>query len=392
MEPCDCESMNNYNKLVLSNALFNCSRTFIGGFIIASLMTSNIPLAVISLAKACQLLISVFFTIPAAKLSRKIGNKYCVLIGCLFAFAYYLFLMFPSNNNVIAGEIFNGLSLAFYCGSYESWLFNCSNNAGKQESYTSFAFSQELSYLMMALSGLLGGLFSEHALQISVLIIIIGFIIALTCKETVTSTITVTKNKLSTFSLKFPNRDSFYLFLILIISYGLMQSVYQYWQPFFKELNSSLGYSYLSSVFFLFMITQSIYSKITRSYCSNSNLQISIQFLISSIILLILAEKIIFNIYIITFLFVTFMALSASSLNYVFSQINNFIKKEEQSIFISHIEAWSRFGGFIVLILYSYLQTISIELLWLVLGLNFLFISVFILMYRNEVFVNELQQ
>ena len=170
-----------------------------------------------------------------------------------------------------------------------------------------------------------------------------------------------------------------------------MQSVYQYWQPYFRNLNSSIGYSYLSSVFFLFMMAQSIYSKITRVYFSNSNLQISIQFFISSTILLLLAEKIIFNIYVVTLLFVIFMALNSSSLNYIFSQINNFIKKENQSIYISHIEAWSRIGGFAILTSCSYFQTINIELSWLILSFNFLFIAFFILMRREEIFINELR-
>jgi len=379
--------MSNYYKLVTANALFNCGRTFIGGFIIASLMMQSISLSTVSIAKAAQLLITVLFTVQAAKFSIRFSNKCCVVLGCIFAILYFMFLTYPSNINVICGEICNGFSLAFYCGSYEAWLFSCSKATDKDSSHKAFALSQELSYFSMALAGLVGAILSNYAITMSIFTILIGSMIALTCDENVEH---IKNKKQNSIKLSFfLNKNSLGLFTILSLSYGLMQCIYQYWQPYFKEINAELSFTYLGGIFFFFMIFQSVYSKLTRKYFKIDSFLVSLQLLLCSLILILLSEKIISNIYLASFMFIIFMGLVSSSFNYLFSLINTFINDDYQSIYISYIEAISRLIGFVTLTTYSYLNFLTISWLWELLAFNFLFIAVFLLMNCKGVFVYD---
>ena len=91
--------------------------------------------------------------LPSGIIADKYGGKYAIITACIFSVAYYYFLIEPTHEKVIIGEICNGVALAFYTGAFESWLFSLTSQKDALNLHTHLARSRELSYLAIVFGG-----------------------------------------------------------------------------------------------------------------------------------------------------------------------------------------------------------------------------------------------
>lgn len=256
-------------RILMSHSFFNLSRSFIGAMIIVYLLNNQITLTTIAIAKALQLFISVIINYPAGKISDRFGYKTAIIISCLCSLIYFLLMLNPTNITVLFGEIFNGLSIAFYMGAYEAWIFEFKNK--KENSFTLISRSAELFFISSIIASIIGGLYFNQALYFSILFMIFAIICYSITPRNNLLTNKITNNKIKTSFLTdlklFCQKTDRQLLFSLIFT-GSMQIIYQYWAIFFaKNLNienNKLGY-----ILALMLSGQWLFSFLSRKFTFN---------------------------------------------------------------------------------------------------------------------------
>ncbi|KMK52587.1 hypothetical protein RO21_00195 [[Actinobacillus] muris] len=227
-------------KILSAHGFFNLSRAFIGAVLILYLTEQGISLSTIAIAKSCQLFFSVLFNYPASLFAHRFSNRYAIILSCLFGIGYFALMINPSETKVILGEIFNGLSIAFYVGSYEAWLLQYKNE--QESSFSLISRSAEIMFISTIIATLIGASLSENALYLAILVMIVAIAFYLNVYER--KIITSENITISLFSLL----KKFNRYIIFYITFsGLLQILYQFWAIYFaKELafnQMELGYT-----------------------------------------------------------------------------------------------------------------------------------------------------
>lgn len=259
--------------LNIANFVFNFARMLSGAVFIIILEAQGIPLSTISVAKGGQLLTSMLLVLPSGIIADKFGGKYAVITACIFSIAYYYFLIEPSHEKVIIGEICNGVALAFYTGAFESWLFSLASQTDVLSLHTQLAQSRELSYLAIIIGGLVGTLMSTHIFLSSLTLMSGSLIIFLMVKKRKESCCQIqqteerTKYFLHSFKILVSKKIGIFLLASAFLIGGSMQLIYQFWQPFFFKFPDLEGSKqYLGLIFISFVLTQYFTSKLFRKY------------------------------------------------------------------------------------------------------------------------------
>ncbi len=257
--------------LNIANFVFNFSRMLSGAIFVIVLENQGINLTTVSIAKGSQLLASMLLVLPSGIIADKYGGKYAIISACIFSMAYFYFLINPTHEKVIIGEICNGIALAFYTGAFESWLFSLVSQKDALNMHTHLAQSREISYLAIVLGGLVGTFISGHIFSSSMFIMGISLIIFLTIKKGEVKELNHSERNANFFISAFQclTFKKFGIFLLIssFLIGGGMQLIFQFWQPFFYKFSILDGSKQsLGLIFIAFMLTQYFTSKFIRKY------------------------------------------------------------------------------------------------------------------------------
>lgn len=337
--------MNHLLLLNIANFVFNFARMLSGAIFIIILEAQGIPLSTISIAKGSQLLTSMLLVLPSGIIADKYGGKYAIITACVFSIAYYYFLIEPTHEKVIIGEICNGVALAFYTGAFESWLFSLTSQKDALNLHTHLARSRELSYLSIVFGGLIGTFISSHIFSSSLILMTGSLIIFLMVKKREENCQIQIQEKTKYFIPAFKSlvskRIGFFLLASSFLVGGSMQLIYQFWQPFFFKFPDLDGSKQLLGLIFIaFMLTQYFTSKLIRKYVLKSTEQMiyltGLCWAIASILLLntILTENFISSIV----SFCLFFGMTAAASNLLMAQLGEIVEVRLQSTAISLLD------------------------------------------------------
>jgi len=358
--------MNHLLLLNVANFTFNFARMLSGAIFIILLEAQGIPLSTISTAKGCQLLASMLLVLPSGIIADKYGGKYAIITACIFSIAYYYFLLEPTHEKVIIGEICNGVALAFYTGAFESWLFSLVSQKNALHLHTHLAQSRELSYLAIVFGGLIGTYISGHVFSTSLILMVGSLLFFLIIKQREQNSEVQaqekTKHFLQAFKSLVSKRIGFFLLASSFLIGGSMQLIYQFWQPFFFKFHEINGSKQsLGVIFIAFMLTQYFTSKLIRNYVLKNVEQMiyltGLCWAIASILLLstILAENYILSIV----SFCLFFGMTAVASNLLMAQLGEMIEVRLQSTAISILDLLGKSLGVSLLFFGDGIVTLS---------------------------------
>lgn len=337
--------MNHLFLLNIANFVFNFARMLSGAIFIIILEAQGIPLSTISIAKGGQLLASMLLVLPSGIIADKYGGKYAIIAACIFSIAYYYFLIEPTHERVIIGEICNGIALAFYTGAFESWLFSLTAQKDSLNLHTHLAQSRELSYLAIVFGGLIGTFVGGHIFSFSLILMAVSLTIFLTVKKREKNNQIQIQGKTKYFIPAFrclaSKRIGFFLLTSSFLIGGSMQLIYQFWQPFFFKFPGVNGSKQsLGLIFIAFMLTQYFTSKLIRKYVLKNTEQMiyltGLCWIIASISLLntVHTENYISSIA----SFCLFFGMTAAASNLLMAQLGEIVDARLQSTAISILD------------------------------------------------------
>lgn len=351
-------------RLLTAHGFFNASRSFIGAVLVVYLINHSIPLDTIILAKSLQLAASVLFNYHAGIIADKFGKKVSIILSCFFTILSFLSMINPTNTNVIIGEMLNGLSIAFYMGAYEAWVFEFKNK--KENSFSLMSRSSEILFLSSILASVIGALYFYESLYLSISFMIVAITLFYSTPQRIEKIEIIKINLMQTINIFLKKMNKKLAFTILFI--GSMQLIYQYWSIFFAE-NLNINKENLGYILAIMMFSQYLTSFLSRKIKFNEFKYANIISLLSvSIfsILTILTFKLTSNIYIILFLFILFLSSSSILHNLYFSWgCSVFSNYKIESSLISLLDASSRLIGALLLWLFSGLTAEHSYLAWL---------------------------
>ena len=357
--------------LIIGSSLFNLSRTFVGAVLILYLLDKGIDLSTIGLAKSLQLGVSILLTVPAGKFADKYGNKISVVLACLFATLYFILLLHPSNTLLILAEIINGLSIAFYMGAYEAWLF--SQKHEQESTYHVYSKSQEYIFIAVMMAGLCGAMFSSLALYMSIAMLLVTSLVFLSCKETKTTPSDIVEPSKNTTVL---TKEILLVSIPPVVFGGFIQVAYQLWpaymiQPFINATQKQLGI-----VFVLMMLGQFALSKLSKLIkgFSKKRLElvgISSIFLLCTLLAPLLIRSSSPGLIISGILLIITMSFSAVTFNILFTHACDTFEEKSKSTSISYLDALIRGLAGIVLFAGYVVKSTNISFYWLIFLLLF---------------------
>lgn len=356
-------------KILSAHGLYNFARAFIGAVLVIYLLDRGINLSVIAIAKAAQLVISVLFNYPAGLISDKYGNKVTILLACIAELIYFALMLHPSDNNVIIGEMFNGLGIALYAGAYEAWIFT--HKKDTEDSFSLVSRSAEMLFIATILSGVIGAIFSQYSLLLSMFFMAISFFAYAFTPEKRKS-IAIKENthtRYSGITKLFRTADINVLNFIVIG--GFMQLLYQFWPVFFKNSPLDFTQKEVGFVFAGSMIAQWLFTAYARKNNFNKKRYTTV-FCYSGVIVTSLATLIspyfISNIPLLVVLFYClFISFCTLTANYFFSQsCDLYSDSHDESSMISLLDTGARCLGALSLAIVSLLNIQNISLIWYV--------------------------
>lgn len=263
-------NFNNYGLqwLLFNNSLFYFSRTIPSAVMVLIILSSGVSIQTFTFAKSLQLLTSTLLTIPAGIHADKFGRKKSLLISSVTQIIYFLLLYNPSNIHVVIGEIINGIGICFYNGAYEGWLLDLNNEQTSSNKFmNNIIHSSEFSLLSMMIASLFGSLFDKKVFLISVTCLTLVTIIFLLIPDKDDHYLNIKQKNLFIDSAKYLiNTRIGILILILGALYtGLMQLVWQFWQPFFHNAGIN-NYLYFGIIFSMILLSQYVISVLLRRF------------------------------------------------------------------------------------------------------------------------------
>ncbi|MGF6439130.1 MFS transporter [Kosakonia sp. 1610] len=366
-------------RILTAHGVYNLARAFIGAVLVIYLVNHGISLSVIALAKAAQLVVSVLFNYPAGLISDKYGNKLTILLACIAEIIYFALMLHPSEQGVIIGEMFNGLGIALYTGAYEAWIFT--HKKDKEDSFSLISRSAEMLFIATIISGVIGAVFAQYSLLLSLIFMAISFTAyAFTPeKKKDIPSVSVIESKYSGLSKLFRTADMNVLNFIVIG--GLMQLLYQFWPLFFK--NSPIGFSQkeVGLVFAASMVAQWAFTAYARKKNFNKKRYATtvcyLGVLFSSLATLlspIYCSEFSYFIVILYCLFISFCTLTT---NFFFSRsCNLYSNSKDESSMISLLDTGARCLGALCLALVSLLNMENISFIWLMFPVFVLLVAV----------------
>ncbi|QLB20447.1 hypothetical protein A6B43_02250 [Vespertiliibacter pulmonis] len=362
-------------RILISHSFFNLSRAFIGAVLIVYLLNNQITLTTIALAKSLQLFMSVVMNYPAGKISDRFGYKTAILISCLCSLIYFLLILNPTNITVLFGELFNGLSIAFYMGAYEAWIFEFKNK--KENSFTLISRSAELFFISSIIASIIGGLYFNQALYFSILFMILAIICYIITPQnnpySNRKIANILKSAFFTDLKSFCKKaDTQLLFSIIFV--GSMQIIYQYWAIFFAK-NLNIENNYLGYILALMLSGQWLFSFLSRKFTFNLS-KYAVLISLSGVFIFSLLNLLLFltinhynllNKIIITLNFIIFVAFCGLTSNLFFAKsCDKFSHLNNQSSMISLIDMNSRIIGTILLTVSSLFNIEQIPFIFLI--------------------------
>lgn len=384
--------------LNLANFIFNFARMLSGAIFIFILKEKGISLSIISFAKGAQLLISMVLALPCGFFADKYGGKYAVVTASIFSLFYYYLLIHPTPHKVMIGEIFNGISLAFYIGAFESWLFSLTPQKDALNLHNHLAKARELSYLGIIFGGFLGTYLANYVFHYSMLLMTVSSILFLFVSKGRVSKSNKSSYKLKCFFNVFRRFCSSGIGAFLLISSfligGCMQLIYQFWQPFFLKFsvlgdsNQSFGY-----IFVAFMFTQYLSSKFVRKYILKKSHQIvlltGICWALSGLFLA--NTMLATHLYIAAVSFCIFLGLITVSSNLLTSLIGEIIDSDFQSTAISVLDLMGKILGCSLLFLGKGMLTLEhYNFGWPLLVLFLFFVSIWAIYQRRKIWIAQM--
>lgn len=371
------------NKLLTAFYLFHSSRNFIGPVLLAYLLFLGVPLQTIAIAKAIQLVVSVIANVPAGIFANRLGNKFSVIISCIFAILYYIIIIIdPTPTNIIIAEIFNGLSIAFFAGSSDAWLLKFESK--NSDSYSLISRGQEIIFATMIVAGAIGTYIFEKSFFVAIIIMITAIFAFLYSEEP-------QKRPPKTTSYKLDNIKPI-MILVITIS-GSMQLIFQFWPLYFQHKNIGIETQWLGAFFGTALLIQYITTKAFRKMEINKKEDIEIKILSVLIFLSIIViygvsnamEFNSWNKYFFTALFALFASLSSILGNIYLSQAADLHTNENtKSSYLSWLDAGARFFGATLLGVISLLNIKDIYTIWLFFPLLFIVLIIATRKYKNE--------
>lgn len=337
--------MNHLLLLNIANFVFNFARMLSGAIFIIILEAQGILLSTISIAKGSQLLTSMLLVLPSGIIADKYGGKYAIITACIFSIAYYYFLIEPTHEKVIIGEICNGVALAFYTGAFESWLFSLTSQKDALNLHTHLARSRELSYVAIVFGGLIGTFISSDLFSFSLILMVVSLIVFLMIKKRDENCQIqlLEKNKyfIPAFKSLVSKRMGYFLLASSFLIGGSMQLIYQFWQPFFYKFPDVEGSTQsLGLIFIAFMLTQYFTSQLIRKYVLKSTEQMiyltGLCWAAASLLLLntVLTENYVSSIA----SFCLFFGMTAAASNLLMAQLGEIVEVRLQSTAISILD------------------------------------------------------
>lgn len=354
-------------RILSAHGLYNLARAFIGAVLVIYLLNHGISLSVIAIAKSAQLVISVLFNYPSGLISDKYGNKVTILLACVAELIYFSLMLNPSDHSVIVGEMFNGLGIALYTGAYEAWIFK--HKKGKEDSFSLISRSAEMLFIATILSGVIGAIFSQYSLLLSMSFMAISFIAYVFTPESRKNTDILghTQPQYSGITKLFKTADINVINFVVIG--GLMQLIYQFWPVFFKNHPLDFSQKEVGFVFAASMIAQWVFTAYARKKNFNKNRHAT-AICYGGIVITCLAtlatpyfiSGVPFLIVLMYCLFISFCSLTT---NYFFSKsCNLYSESRDESSMISLLDTGARCLGALSLAIVSFINIQNISLVW----------------------------
>lgn len=354
-------------RILSAHGLFSLARAFIGAVLVIYLLDRGISLSVIAIAKSAQLVVSVLFNYPAGLISDKYGNKVAILLACVAEIVYFALMIHPSDNQVILGEMFNGLGIAFYTGAYEAWVFT--HKKKTEDSFSLISRSAEMLFIATIISGVIGAIFSQHSLLLSIVFMAISICVyAITpesrrCASNKDNKLTEYRGVIKLFKAADANVVSY-----MVIG-GFMQLIYQFWPVFFKSEPLAFTQKEVGFVFASSMIAQWMFTIYARKIGFN-NQKYATMLCYSGIIITSITTILGAHIFnetplLITLSYCMFISFCSLTTNYLFSKsCNLFSNSHDESSMISLLDTGARCLGALSLAVISALNIQNISVIW----------------------------
>lgn len=351
-------------QLLTAHGLFNIGRAFIGVVLVVYLLQNGISLTTIALAKSLQLFASVLFNYPAGKIADKYGKKTAILCACGFALGYFLLMLSPTSEKVILGEILNGLSIAFYMGAYEAWVFEFKND--KENSFSLISRSAEILLLSSILASVIGALYFEQAIYLAFVFVSLAIPFYY---QTPQKPINISADNYSFFAeIKYFLQHIDHKVVFFLLFGGAMQLIYQLWSVFFAQ-DMGLEKQYLGYILGAMFAGQWLFAFLSRQFKLDKKANANKWVLLGITIFAFVTLLLFFNqmpILMIAISFILFVAFCGLANNLYFSQsCDLFAKQPNESSMISLIDTSVRLIGAILLAVYALLEWHNATWVWL---------------------------
>lgn len=352
-------------RILFSHGLFSLSRAFIGAVLVIYLMNKGVALSVIAMAKSAQLVTSVIFNYPSGLIADKYGNKPAILLACLSELIYFYLMLNPSDSNVIIGETFNGLGIALYTGAYEAWIFT--HKKDKEDSFSLISRSAEMLFIATILSGILGAIFYQYSLLLSMTFMVVAFI-AYAFTPEIKKQKTNSTDATSTGLLKLL-RTANYNVINYIAFGGLMQLIYQFWPVFFKSAPLAYSPKEVGFVFAASMVTLWIFTYYARKQSFNkykyAPILCYLGITITSLVTIVVPYYLFNFSLVVVASYCLFIAFGTLTVNYFFSSsCNIYSNSSDESSMISLLDTSARCLGATALAVVSLFNIQNISFIW----------------------------
>lgn len=275
-------SNSRFRQMLITDALFEGGRMFVGATSVTYLLHSGLSLSQIALLKSVQAITILLGEVPTGVLADSIGRKKS-LLAASFCAVMGFGLYFMSNNFklFILAEILTALSLCFWSGAFEALAIDeakLEETPGKIDRF--FHLNQSINSFAVLIFGFLGGLLGNLGLNFPYLAAIVAYLVMTTILLSIPENtqnqktdftqepwlINVQKHLKATITqgLFHPALTPFFIANILL--QFTLQPILHYWQPYFQNLNPHLGAEQQGWIFAAYCGTSALFGGVYAKY------------------------------------------------------------------------------------------------------------------------------
>ncbi|HEY4831531.1 MAG TPA: MFS transporter [Waddliaceae bacterium] len=346
-------------RLILLNALFQGGRLFVGAMCVLYFLSFELQMEDYAWIKTTQAIVFIGLDIPLGYLLTRIGEYKSLLLSIAFGIIGALgYLLFTSFLGFLVSETFLALSLSTWpvaLSAYSMRILEGYKIEGLVEKF--FHFGDAVSNLFIVVCGSLGGLlyaFNKY-IPYGCFLVFYLFSTLFTLYYLKNFGVVKMERKKETMKSVISNIKEMKPILpfasILFLAQFLMQPLFHYWQPLFKE-KFAVGSEDMSIIFIGYSLAMSTiswgYSRMTYFSNLRSNLFVVCAGLVGSLVYSLIARLDSFSFSLI------FFALSFGIFNLVQIAggvlIQNRLKQENRMIITKYVSFYSRIGMIISLI------------------------------------------